>query len=349
MAQIVEIGNFTVYRSKRIGNGAFGTVYKATNKSGQDIAAKAIDLHRVGELAIKEARNFYKLKPIKHKNIIEIYDVFLSSNHAWIFMEHCARGDLEQYFQTSKSVESDLTKAQLMLQITKGIEFLHSNSIIHRDIKPANILATYEDHDGGKSKFIRLKLTDFGLTKFLDPDGKSTQMSSLLGTRDFLAPEFWKRNSRDSVSYDSSVDIFAGGLTFLAMLQAHKGSPLVPIIENKKDRGEVRSQLQTIGQAMNIRDKLKKNDLRLVEVTDKDSNTTKGVKKLIKQMTAVKLEYRITAAQVRAQLEAITNKDHKHTVRHVRQILLLISVFSEHILDWLITALYCNNLGYVLA
>ena len=74
-----------------------------------------------------------------------------------------------------------------MTQIAGGVAFLHSKNIAHRDIKPGNILLKTE---GGCAV---VKLGDFGLSKFLDPDGSTSAMSSDVGTLIFKAPEFWDK------------------------------------------------------------------------------------------------------------------------------------------------------------
>ncbi len=43
-----------------------------------------------------------------------------------------------------------------MLQILKGLEYLHTNNILFRDIKLENILFDSDGH---------IKITDFGLSK----------------------------------------------------------------------------------------------------------------------------------------------------------------------------------------
>ncbi len=106
-----------------------------------------------------------------------------------------------------------------MIQIARGVDYLHCNDIIYRDIKPSNILVT----TGNTTGQILIKLTDFGLSKFLDPEDETSAMSSDVGTFVFKAPEYWKTDINGKLKYKRSVDIFATGLTFLAMLNAKGG------------------------------------------------------------------------------------------------------------------------------
>ena len=47
----------------------------------------------------------------------------------------------------------------MMFQVLRGVDFLHSHRIIHRDLKPQNLLVTRNG---------RIKITDFGLARIYD-------------------------------------------------------------------------------------------------------------------------------------------------------------------------------------
>ena len=120
-----------------------------------------------------------------------------------------------------------------MYGIAKGISYLHSNNIIHRDVKPANILIA-------SAIPLTPKLADFDISKALDFDAETSVMSSNVGTLAFKAPEFFMR-SGGKLEYHRNVDVYAAGLTFLAMIQAsEKSRKLVPHIETPRptNRGE---------------------------------------------------------------------------------------------------------------
>ena len=53
-------------------------------------------------------------------------------------------------------------------------------------------------------------------------------MSSNVGTLVFKAPEFWDPKSDERIRYNRTVDVYAAGLTFAAILQAVKGRSLIP-------------------------------------------------------------------------------------------------------------------------
>lgn len=57
------------------------------------------------------------------------------------------------------------------MDIVSGVNFLHSKGIIHRDLKPENILVDEKS---------RLKLADFGISKFVIDDQANLQ--TLVGT-----------------------------------------------------------------------------------------------------------------------------------------------------------------------
>ena len=130
----------------------------------------------------------------------------------WIVMEYCDLEDLNNFFKKYHGKLDKDKEVKIMGQISRGITFLHNQNIVHRDIKPGNILLKNEN-----AKVI-VKLRDFGLSKFLDPNGATSSMSSNVGTQWFQAPEFWDRDPEDKLRYHRNVDVYAAGLTFTAML-----------------------------------------------------------------------------------------------------------------------------------
>lgn len=71
-----------------------------------------------------------------------------------------------------------------------------------------------------------MKLTDFGLSKIVDIDpNKTVLFTTAAGTPGFMAPEFFLGDG-----YGMSVDIFALGLVFLALVNFEDGDKeLLPV------------------------------------------------------------------------------------------------------------------------
>ena len=214
-----------------IGKGAYGIIYKGTDGNGREIAAKSFVEEKHSKISKEDLE---KLLQINHPNIVTVYDMntMKYNTSLWIFMEFCKHGDLSRFFGRKNLINSQLIDA--MVQITEGLEYLHGNNIIHRDIKPANILVKEQVP-------LHLKLTDFDVSKFFNPDIETSVMSSNVGTLAFKAPEFFRRDKDGKLNYHRSVDVYALGLTFLAMIQRNK--LLIPRIETPQDDDELHNPI----------------------------------------------------------------------------------------------------------
>ncbi len=213
------------------------------------------------------------------------------------FMEMCHNLDLAHYLLTARV--SDTEKLKLMLDISKGVEHLHEQNIVHRDIKPNNILVSGEVPTA--------KLTDFNLSKF----DASLKLSS--GQRQkrqyFKAPELYGRSTKEG-SYDNSVDIFAMGLTFLAMIQNNKG--LIPKIETPLEHDELKIP---IGKLLWERKKYDVQPLHVIALEEDKTDLLTETKRLIRKMTHVEPSERPSAAQVVQELENMKQKQVKMSLQ----------------------------------
>ena len=271
---------YTVDYNQEVGS----NVYKATNSAGVTIAAKVLrsNVANSGD-DIENAEKSSKL-PNEHPNIIDIYDAIEGNGNKYVFMELFAF-NLRTYFN-----KRDLTsrqKVQLMAQIADGLTFLHEHDIVHRKVKPENLLI-YVKQNGSPV----VKISDFGSSKFFREDESST-MGTNVGFTPYKAPEFWQKGEDGRLHYTRKVDVFAAGLTFLAMLQTTpKGdlSPTVEIPDNVDDdeRG------QPIGYIMYERMKYGRDVPQII--SEEGDPMTKKVKALIRKMIHPVPKERVSAA-----------------------------------------------------
>ncbi|XP_071416803.1 cyclin-dependent kinase 6 isoform X1 [Pithys albifrons albifrons] len=94
------------------------------------------------------------------------------------------------------------TIKDMMLQLFRGLDFLHSHRVVHRDLKPQNILVTSNG---------QIKLADFGLARIY-----SFQMAltSVVVTLWYRAPEVLLQSS-----YATAVDLWSVGCIFAEMFR----------------------------------------------------------------------------------------------------------------------------------
>ncbi|XP_030300145.1 cyclin-dependent-like kinase 5 isoform X1 [Calypte anna] len=142
---------------EKIGEGTYGTVFKAKNRETHEIVAlKRVRLDDDDEGVPSSAlREICLLKELKHKNIVRLHDVLHSDKKLTLVFEFCDQ-DLKKYFDSCNGdLDPEIVKS-FMFQLLKGLAFCHSRNVLHRDLKPQNLLINRNGE---------LKLADFGLAR----------------------------------------------------------------------------------------------------------------------------------------------------------------------------------------
>ncbi|XP_059812535.1 cyclin-dependent kinase 6-like isoform X3 [Hypanus sabinus] len=150
-----------------IGEGTYGKVYKARDleSNGKCVALKRIAIPRTPEgipvNVIREVALLKHLELFDHPNIIRLFDVELvhqtDRTMKMTLVFELIEQDLAVFL--SKVREPGLLQNKvkgLVHQLFRGLDFLHSNSVVHRDLKPENILVSNSG---------QVKLADFGLAR----------------------------------------------------------------------------------------------------------------------------------------------------------------------------------------
>jgi serine/threonine protein kinase len=178
-----QIGNVLISKSE-LGRGSYSVVKTGYDiKSHRKVAIKIIDkgtLTNIGRLNLEAELQIHQLiSSFHHPNIVELYEVVEDTHRIYMIMELANGGDLVTLIEQKGKLTEDEAKP-LFKQIVSAVQFLHSHNITHRDIKAENFLIS-KDSNG-----IVLKLSDFGLSAFMDQD---KYFSTPCGSPCYAAPE----------------------------------------------------------------------------------------------------------------------------------------------------------------
>ena len=193
-----------------LGVGATSTVHRCTDRTTfRDYACKIVDKRHISESFHGMMDQFHTeieaLRSLRHPNIIELFDVFISDEKIFIVMELMYGGELFDYV-VQKGTLTEEEASAIVRKVTSAIVYMHSKNIIHRDLKPENLLLR---HRPKTPMDLEVKIIDFGLSKcMIEP-----VTSSFLGTRGYLAPEMLQR-----LDYSKAVDTWALGVIVFVLL-----------------------------------------------------------------------------------------------------------------------------------
>ncbi|MGE0713050.1 MAG: serine/threonine-protein kinase PknK [Planctomycetota bacterium] len=189
---------------RQIGQGGMGAVYLVHDRQDQrQVALKSFPpaARRVEDLAHFE-HEFLTLSRLSHPNIARVYDfgVIEGTQDVFFTSEFIDGQDLLEVTEAA----SELELARLIVQVCRGLEYVHSREIIHYDVKPTNILVT-RGPDGQPL----VKLIDFGLAARRVDDA----LGVIKGTVSYLAPEVARH-----LPVDHRADLYSLGVTIYQCL-----------------------------------------------------------------------------------------------------------------------------------
>ncbi len=167
--------------TKRLGSGAFGTVWSARDERlDRDVAVKVLPRERVIHARFeREARAAARLQ---HPAIVTLYEAAVDDEGAYLVSELVRGRTLDALLEQGKLSDREILEVGVAL--CDALAHAHAQGVIHRDVKPSNVLVPSRSSGSGD----RAKLTDFGVAHVIG-GATLTHTGDVVGTLAYMAPE----------------------------------------------------------------------------------------------------------------------------------------------------------------
>jgi len=224
----------------RLGRGSQGEVLQAMDTEANELRAikviqrvpRGVRVGRARRQQLEDlAREIAIMRRLRHRNVVALHEVIddPKEDRLYLVMQYVESGPIAN-LSPDGAVSDTFTLAELApiaRQVSAGLQYLHRKGVVHRDLKPDNLL---RDRDG------TVYLSDFGVSELFEVGDAGSGVYGTRGTVAFMAPELFSA-SADAKTSPEAVDVWALGITFLALLTGHvpwrttgeTGSPLSSI------------------------------------------------------------------------------------------------------------------------
>ena len=229
-----------IFTNEKIGAGAFGVVFKGSYKT-RECAVKV--LHEVAMQmqtnlpACQEGKNTADfdrecefLKSFQHPNIVQHLSTEKHpKSGSTILVTELMSCNVRTYLSSLR--EETLTshcQISLSKDVASGLAYIHSRHIIHRDLCGDNILLALSQ------PVPVAKISDFGMSRLLDPSQMSSTLTAVAHRIGYLPPEALREHDE---KYDHSLDVFSLGVIMVQIVLK------VETVKSMKDRSLYVSQI----------------------------------------------------------------------------------------------------------
>jgi WD40 repeat protein len=184
LAQVQLAGKFQLL--ERVGQGAFGIVWKARDTELDHIVALKIPhaglLSQPGyiERFLREARAAARLH---HPGIVRLYEVATIDDVSVLVSRFIAGAPLKEVMEVRRLTFRE--SAALVADVADALDYAHRQGVWHRDIKPGNIMIESNAGAGIGQPIV----VDFGLALRGEAEVVMTVEGQVLGTPAYMSPE----------------------------------------------------------------------------------------------------------------------------------------------------------------
>lgn len=191
--------NFTTL----IGQGSFGSVYKAQMSTGETVAVKVLATDsKQGEREFQT--EVLLLGRLHHRNLVNLIGYCAEKGQHMLIYVYMVNGSLASHLYNEHKVALswDL-RIIIALDVARGLEYLHDGaipSVVHRDIKSPNILL---------DRTMRARVADFGLSR----EEMVSRNAPIRGTYGYLDPEYIS-----SRSFTKKSDVYSFGVLLFELI-----------------------------------------------------------------------------------------------------------------------------------
>jgi serine/threonine protein kinase len=195
----------------RLGGGGMGEVFlvrhpRLPRNDALKLLAPALSVN--SEFCQRFEREADLLAPLRHPNIITLYDRGNHDGRLWLAMEHIPGSDAAELTKAGALSADEVI--DIITRVGDALDYAYrEHGVTHRDVKPANILVEIGQDQCTKS----VKLVDFGIAKAAGETTSLTATGIAIGTVSYIAPE-----ALEGISTDNRADIYSLACTAFQML-----------------------------------------------------------------------------------------------------------------------------------
>ncbi|MCP3060973.1 serine/threonine protein kinase [Myxococcus sp. K38C18041901] len=204
-------------RGNLIGQGAFGSVYRATRQTSGGIfefALKLLDPSPLNE-DIEKARPRFRreveaIQKLQHRGIVPYFDAGFDTDGRPFLVMPMIHGE---NIRDAASAEPFWQRVSLMTEVLDAMHHAHQNDVLHRDLKPSNILVRKSD----KQPIV----VDFGSAYIVDNLDKTSLTTQAVGSLGYIPSEVIA-NPKTRTSLH---DIYSCAVITYELIAGHRPDP----------------------------------------------------------------------------------------------------------------------------
>lgn len=192
---------------RTLGEGTFGTVKLGIHRlTKEKVAIKILEKSRIKDEADarRVAREINILRKVRHRNVIQLFEVIVAEDKILLIMEYSDHGELFNFIVKEGRLREQQA-CRFLHDILDGLDYLHSLGVTHRDLKPENVLLQKAEGT------YKAKVIDFGLSNMTTP---GSLLTTACGSPCYAAPEMIAGHPYNG----NLVDIWSMGVVLYAMV-----------------------------------------------------------------------------------------------------------------------------------